>query len=131
MTRRYHDQAARRYPRSARVNEVLREVLAEALERLADSDERLALLTITAVETDPDLRRAKVLLASLGEQGRQALDEARVRLQATVARQVRLKWTPQLSFGADPAVSTGQRVEDLLRALHSGDGAGGSPAEGG
>ena len=48
-SRRGH--TGRRYPRSARVNEVLREVLAEALERLADADERLALLTITGVET--------------------------------------------------------------------------------
>lgn len=114
---RDHGQAGRRYPRSARVNEVLREVLAETLERLADADERLALLTITAVQTDPDLRRAKVLFASLSDEGREALDQVRVRLQATVARQVRLKWTPQLSFDSDPAVSTGQRVEDLLRHL--------------
>jgi ribosome-binding factor A len=119
---RDHGKSGRRYPRSARVNEVLREVLAETLERLADADERLALLTITAVQTDPDLRRAKVLFASLSNEGREALDQVRVRLQATVARQVRLKWTPQLSFDSDPAVSTGQRVEELLRHLHrSGD----------
>jgi ribosome-binding factor A len=130
-SRRDHGQAGRRYPRSARVNEVLREVLAEALERLADADERLALLTITAVQTDPDLRRAKVLFASLGDEGREALEQIRIRLQATLAQQVRLKWTPQLSFGPDPAVSTGQRVEDLLRGLRRDDGADGTPAEGG
>ncbi len=56
---------ARRYPRSARVNEILREVLADALERLADTDERLGLLTITAVDCDPDLRHALVLFSSL------------------------------------------------------------------
>ena len=50
---------SRRYPRVARVNEVLREVLAEAIERIADADERLAMLTVTAVRTDPDLRQAK------------------------------------------------------------------------
>jgi ribosome-binding factor A len=115
--RRDSAPSSRRYPRTVRVNEVLREVLAEAVERLADSDERLTLLTITAVQTDPDFRRAKVLFASLAADAGEALEEARVRLQAEVARQVRLKWTPQLSFAADPAVSTGQRVEDLLRGL--------------
>jgi ribosome-binding factor A len=130
-THRDHGQAGRRYPRSARVNEVLREVLAETLERLADADERLALLTITAVQTDPDLRRAKVLFASLGDEGREALDQVRVRLQATVARQVRLKWTPQLSFDSDPAVSTGQRVEDLLRHMRRPEDTDESSLEGG
>jgi ribosome-binding factor A len=124
-SRRQGRQTGRRYPRSARVNEVLREVLAEVLGREADSDDRLTLLTVTAVETDADLRRARVLFASLTDDGRAALEERRVQLQAEVARQVRLKWTPQLSFTVDPAVSTGQRVEDLLRELRStqdGDG---------
>jgi ribosome-binding factor A len=120
--RRDSGHAGRRYPRSARVNEVLREVLAEALERLADGDERLALLTVTAVQTDPDLRRARVLFASLEGDASEALEEVRVKLQAEVGRQVRLKWTPHLSFAADPAVSTGQRVEDVLRRLRSTDG---------
>jgi ribosome-binding factor A len=124
-SRRARGRTSRRYPRSARVNEVLREVLAEALERLADADERLALLTITAVETDHDLRRARVLFASLQGEAPEALEQSRLRLQAAVAAQVRLKWTPQLSFAADPAISTGQRVEELLRQLRSsadGDG---------
>ena len=84
----------RHYPRIARVNEVLREVLAEELELVAGSDSRLELVTVTAVNCEPDLRHATVLLASLPEPARAALGEARVRLQAAVARQVRLKRTP-------------------------------------
>jgi ribosome-binding factor A len=109
----------RRYPRAARVNEVLREVIAEEVERLADADDRLGLLTVTAVQAEPDLRRAVVLLASMEGEAGDALDQARVRLQAAIADQVRLKRTPQLSFAVDPAVSTGQRVEDIIRALHT------------
>jgi ribosome-binding factor A len=109
----------KRYPRAARVNEVLREVIAESLERMADSDERLGLLTVTAVEAEPDLRRAVVLLASIEGDAAGALEEARVRLQGAIASQVRLKRTPQLSFAVDPAVSTGQRVEDIIRTLHA------------
>jgi ribosome-binding factor A len=110
---------SRRYPRVARVNEVLRQVLAEAIERMADSDERLAMLTITAVETDPDLRQAKVLFDSLSDQALEALGEARPRLQALVGQQVRMKWTPQLSFRADPAVQSGRRVEDILKQIRA------------
>ena len=113
---------ARRYPRSARINQVLREVLAEAIERLADTDDRFLLLTVTGVETDPDLRHAKVWLASLSEEHEAALEAVRVRLQAAVGRQVHLKRTPLLSFAADPAVSTGERVEEILRGLHVAGG---------
>ena len=112
---------SRRYPRVARVNEVLREVLAEAIERMADADERLALLTVTAVQTDPDLRQAKVLFDSLSDEALVALQEARLRLQAVIGRQVRLKWTPQLSFHADPAVRSGRRVEDILKQLRTSE----------
>jgi len=107
----------RRYPRTARVNEVLREVLADELERLAVADERLDLVTVTAVQADPDLRRATVLLASLPDPVRQALEEDRARLQAAIARQVRLRRTPLLSFAADPAIATGARIEDILREM--------------
>ena len=109
--------AKRRYPRVQRVNEALREVLAEELERVVDDDERLGLVTITAVVTEPDLRHAKVLLASLTDESREALGDHRVRLQAAIARQMRLKRTPQLSFDVDPAILTGNRIEDLLRTV--------------
>lgn len=109
------------YPRSARVNELLREVLADALERVADSDDRLALLTVTGVETEPDLRTARVYLASISDDAAEALDEHRARLQAAIARQVRLKRTPQLSFEADPAVLSGERVEETLRRLREAE----------
>jgi ribosome-binding factor A len=99
------------------VNEVLREVLAEELERLEDHDETLGLLTVTAVECEPDLRHALVLFSSLGEAEAEALARVRVRLQSAVAAQVRLKRTPHLSFAADPAVAAGTRVEDILRGL--------------
>jgi ribosome-binding factor A len=109
-----------RYPRSARVNEVLREVLADSIERMGD--ERLALLTVTAVKTEPDLRHATVLFASLKGTQKDALEHVRGRLQAAVAHELRLKRTPKLSFEADPAVSTGQRVEDILRELRRTEG---------
>jgi ribosome-binding factor A len=115
--RRSPGASDRRYPRTARVSELLREVLAEEIERLAVGDDRLELVTVTGVEVDPDLRHATVLFSSLPEEAVSALDEARVRLQAAVGRQIRLKHTPQLAFAADPAVAAGDRVEELLRRM--------------
>ena len=112
----------RGYARTARVNEVLRQVLADELERMEELDERLGMLTITAVQCDPDLRHATVLLASMTEEEEHALDAARVRLQAAVSHEVRMKRTPQLRFAADPAVAAGQRIEDILRSLEEGTG---------
>src|ERR1700722_16915060 len=107
------------YPRMARVNQVLREVLADALEVEAGSDPRLELITVTAVECDPDLRHATVLMASLPDLAREALADVRPRLQAAIAREVRIRRTPLLSFKADPAVAYGDRVESILRVLRS------------
>ena len=107
----------RGYARTARINEVLRQVLAEQLERMEELDERLGMLTITAVQCDPDLRRAAVLLSSMSEAEAEALADARVRLQAAISHELRLKRTPQLRFVADPAVAAGQRIEDILRDL--------------
>ena len=119
--RRRERRAAAPYPRIARVNEVLREVVAEAAERMADVDERLGLLTVTAVDTSPDLSHATVYLSSLPDAARDALEAQRAELQRVIGREVRLKRTPQLRFAADPSVALGQRVEEILRHLHDDD----------
>ena len=106
-----------RYARSLRINQVLREVLAEELERLADADERLRLLTITSVDTSPDLRYATVYLSTLEAEAAEALEERRTQLQRTVGRQMRIKRTPRLTFMADPAIQSGAAVEEALRRL--------------
>ena len=117
--RRRERRAAAPYPRIARVNEVLREVVADAIERMADLDDRL--LTVTAVDTSPDLSHATVYLSSLPDGARDALEAQRAELQRVIGREVRLKRTPQLRFAADPSVALGQRVEEILRHLHDDD----------
>jgi ribosome-binding factor A len=120
---------ARSYPRMARVNVLLLRVLAEELERLADIDERLRLLTVTEVVCDPDLRHATLLFASLSAAGLEALEEQRRHLQRCIATEVRMKRVPLLAFRADPAIAAGARVEEALRRARSGqDEAGESSA---
>ena len=105
------------YPRALRVNQVLREVVAEELERLSDADE-LPMLTVTSVEVAPDMRSAVVYLASLDAGAAEVLEEQRVHLQRLIGTQMTIKRTPKLRFQADPAIATGTRVEELLRGLH-------------
>ena len=120
-TRRRHGGSARDFPRTARINELLREIVADELERI--DDDRLELLTVTGIETEPDLRHARVWYDSLqGEEGDaevlEALGELRTRLQAAIGRQARLKRVPELQFAPDPAVRSGERIEAVLRDLH-------------
>ena len=109
------------FPRSRRINRLIQEVLAEELERLADADERLRLLTITEVDTTQDLRHATVFFSSLNEEAREALEERRVALQAAVGRQATMKRTPKLSFEIDPAVLHGEAIDQVLRRLADDD----------
>jgi ribosome-binding factor A len=116
------------YPRALRVNQVLRQVVAEELERLADADE-LPMVTVTSVEVAADMRTAVVFLASLDDGTATALEERRGHLQRLIGAQMTIKRTPRLSFRADPAIAAGSRVEELLRGLHQGEGEGASPAD--
>jgi ribosome-binding factor A len=121
--RRSQDKTPSPYPRTARVNQVLREVVADALERLSDIDDRLRLITVTSVDTTPDLRRARVYLSSLSDEAAEALADQRVSLQQQIGREVRLKRTPLLEFAPDPAVAQGFHVEEILRRIRRADDA--------
>jgi len=130
VARRQGNRGAAPYPRSLRVNQVLRQVVAEELERLADADERLRLVTVTSVDTAPDLRHATVFLSSLTEEAAAALDDRRVQVQRAVGRQVQLKRTPQLAFVQDPAIVAGGRVEAVLRRIRESELGDAPPGEG-
>ena len=117
MERSRKKNPQRNFPRTLRVNALLQEVLAEALERLSDRDERLSMTTITGVSCDPDLRHALVFLSSLDEERSDALGEHRRALQSTIATQVHLKRVPALKFLVDPAIVAGNRVEEALKRV--------------
>ena len=111
-----------RYPRSARLNETLREVIAEELVRI--DDDRLAFVTITKIDVDNELNRAIVYFDSLeGEEGDEpildVLEEHRRRIQSSINRQMRTKKTPVLVFKPDDVIRTAARIEDIIRADRS------------
>lgn len=109
-----------RVPRTARLNQLLQEIVAEELERIGD--ERLGLLTVVAVEVVGDLGRATVWYTSLSgdeadESVLDALEEHRPSLQAAVARQARIRRTPELVFRPDEVTRQAEKVEDILRNI--------------
>ena len=106
------------YPRTARLSEVLREVIGDELTRI--DDERLDLVTITAIDVDPEMNRAIVYFDSMfGEEGDEgvilALNEFRPRIQASINRQMHARKTPILSFRPDEVIRSAARIEELLR----------------
>ena len=110
--------------RMRRVNESVRQVLAEALPELKDP--RIGLVTVTGVDTAPDLRHAVVYVSVLGSARKrkaslQGLAAAHGLLQGRLARQLRLKRTPQLTFEYDPSVERGVRMTQLIDELATDD----------
>jgi ribosome-binding factor A len=104
--------------RMRRVNEVLREVVGESVSTELE-DPRIGFATITAVETSPDLRSAKVFVSVLGSDEEKkstlaALSSAHGVLQAAIASQTHMKRTPTLTFHYD---DTPERTERLHRLL--------------
>lgn len=105
-------------PRMLKVNSTLREVIAEEVERM--SDVRLEMVSITGVETSPNLRHAVVYIDVLETDAAaalSALERASHRLQSAIAGQVRMKYTPTLEFAVDPGVAGGERIDAILRSL--------------
>ena len=106
--------------RMRRVNESLREVLSEALPELQDP--RIGFVTVTGVKTSADLRHASVFVSVLGSARKReatlaGLAAAHGVLQTRIARELRLKRTPQLTFEYDPSVERGVRMSKLIDEL--------------
>lgn len=101
-----------------RVNEAVREVLSDALTQDL-KDPRVGFVTVTAVETSPDLRNATVFVSVLGDEPVRrdtiaGLQSAHGYLQRRVASELRLKHTPQLQFSEDDTARRADRIERLL-----------------
>jgi ribosome-binding factor A len=110
--------------RMRRVNESVRQVLAEAVPELKDP--RIGLITVTGVDTTPDLRQATVYVSVLGSSRKQrasllGLEAAHGVLQSRLAHELRLKRTPQLTFEYDPTVERGVRMTRLIDELAPDD----------
>jgi len=114
--------------RIERVNQLIKEELASLLHREIRDPRLSAMISITDVETSPDLGNATVRVSILGseEEVRQAmvaLRRASGYLRREMASRLRLRKTPELTFKLDTSIEKGARVLELLREIEKGEGA--------
>jgi ribosome-binding factor A len=101
-----------------RVNELMREVIGAAIAGEL-SDPRIGFVTVTSVETAPDLRSARVYVSVLGaEEEREAtlqgLRSSHGVLQSRIAAETRMRRTPTLTFHYDDTIEKAVRISRLL-----------------
>ena len=101
-----------------RIDEVMRKVIGSAIASDLE-DPRIGFVTVTAVKTSPDLRSARVYVSVLGDETEReatlaALASSHGKLQAAIAREVRIKHTPTLRFEYDESLERAIRISSLL-----------------
>mgnify|MGYP000129268336 CR=1 FL=1 len=134
----------RQFPRTARLNTLLQEIVADFFERV--DDDRFEMLTVTGVEVDSDLNRAQVFVSALGtiplsapeiapdspaettsvaspgpnpdQELLDALADYRKPVQAKIGREARIRKTPEVVFAIDPAVRSGARIDEILATIN-------------
>ncbi len=129
----------RQFPRTARLNSLLHQIVADFFERV--DDDRFDLVTIAGVEVDSDLNKARVYISDpdlmsgygegdeAGEPERsggdeyilEALGEYRRAIQAKIGRETRIRKTPEVVFEVDPGTRTGARIDAILSTLDTDD----------
>ena len=107
--------------RQLRVGEEVRHALSQVLGEslLRDPDLAEAAITVTEVRISPDLKNATAFVMPLGgsdlEAKVAALRRAAPFLRGEVARRVKLRFAPRLSFEPDRSFEAAGRIDDLLR----------------
>lgn len=121
--------ARHKSPRMRKVNELVREVVADAVTDLKDP--RIGFLTITGAETSPDLRHAVVYYSVLGTDDEKTataagLLSATARIQAVLGSETKLRYTPKLTFKVDSSIDEGIRINQILADLSDAESDGGN-----
>ena len=109
----------RDFQRSDRLNELLREVIAQELERIDDNE--LGLISVSSVQVDNELSKAKVFFSSLdeGSQILQVLDSYKGKLRKAIGDQARIRRVPELEFFLDPAITASSRIDEILAEIEA------------
>ena len=118
--RRRTTSSARGYDRADRLSELLREIIAETLEHI--DDDRLQLVTITAVEVDRELEHAKIYYTcldgdDLADDVVEAFAEQRGRVRKAIGAQAKVRRVPNLTFLPDEVQRSAQRIEQILATM--------------
>jgi ribosome-binding factor A len=108
--------------RPDRVAEAIREEVATFLHEGAKDPRIVGLVTVTGVDVTRDLRHAKVYVSVMGSDAERAatfegLDSVAGHLRSRLARALRLRVAPDISFHADRSVAHAARIETLLAQI--------------
>lgn len=112
--------------RMERVNDLLRDELAELLSRQLKDPRLSPLVSITHVETSADLSHAKVFVSVMAEPERQkevlrALDSAAGYLRRALWGRLSLKRVPALHFLLDNSIARGARLSAYIDRVLAGE----------
>lgn len=107
--------------RIGRINEEIQRELAELLRELKDPRVHKTMLSITHVETTPDLRYAKVYVSLLDKEHTKetlaGLKSSAGYLRRELGRTLQLRYTPELQWQADDSIVQGAHILDILSKL--------------
>jgi ribosome-binding factor A len=111
--------------RMRRVNEAIKEIIGTALTQDI-KDPRIGFVTLTGVDTTPDLGHAKVFVSVYGKQAEkdatlEGLRAARPFLQRLISDELKTRRTPTLEFVYDVSVDQGMRIQALLKSSGAAD----------
>lgn len=108
--------------RIGRINEEIQRELAELLRELKDPRVQKTMLSITRVETTPDLRYAKVYVSLLDREYTKetlaGLKSSSGYLRRELGRRIQLRYTPELQWQADDSIVHGAHILDILSKLN-------------
>lgn len=107
--------------RIGRINEEIQRELADLLRALKDPRVHKTMLSITRVETTPDLRYAKVYVSLLDKEATKetlaGLKSSAGYLRRELGRSLQLRYTPELQWQADDSITHGAHILDILSKL--------------
>ncbi len=110
--------------RIQRINEEIQKALADLLRNVKDPRVSGTMISITRVETTPDLRFAKIYVSFLEEEkakdAMKGLDSAAGYLRRELGAALQLRHTPQLQWALDDSITYGARMLKLINSLDTG-----------
>ena len=108
-----------------RINEDIQRELSVLIPRVKDPRVQQGMVTVTGVETTPDLRYAKVYLSILGDvdekELRRGLRSAGPWLRRELGGSLTLRYTPELVFERDRSIENGARLTRLIDDVMAGE----------
>ena len=107
--------------RIGRINEDIQKELANLIRNLKDPRVQDTMISITRVETTPDLRFTKVYVSFLQEErakeGMKGLKSAGGYLRRELGRALQLRYTPELTWALDDSITYGAKMLALINSL--------------